>query len=374
MARKRNPENKGLPNRWRFVRGAYYYQVPPGQEQHWDNKKTFRLGKSLPEAYKVWAARLEHQTNVRTIGDLLDRYALEVIPAKAVSTHEQQAIWVRQLKAVFGKLPLTAMKPRLVYRYVDERSKKKTEIVIDERTGKERKRTTGGRTTAHREMELLSHAYTKAVQWGYLDAHPFKGEVRLEGEASRDRYVEDWEIIEALALDSKRSKGSVLAIQAYMRIKIMTGMARSDLLRLRLDEHIKDDGIHIQRHKTAESTGKRTVYLWTPELRQAVEQAKAVRPALSPFLFCNRRGEGYINEKTGKANGWDSMWQRFMERILSETEVKQSFTEHDMRAKCASDAETLEHARALLSHADARTTRKAYRRKAELVQPLKGVG
>jgi len=51
----------------------------------------------------------------------------------------------------------------------------------------------------------------------------------------------------------------VLAIQAYMRLKLMTGMARGDLLRLQAS-HIKDDGIHIQHHKTSGSTGKRTIY------------------------------------------------------------------------------------------------------------------
>lgn len=67
--------------------------------------------------------------------------------------------------------------------------------------------------------QVLSHAYTKAVEWGYIDRHPFKGEVRLQGERPRDRYVEDWETVECLALASKRTKGSVLAIQAYMRLK-----------------------------------------------------------------------------------------------------------------------------------------------------------
>jgi hypothetical protein len=43
------------------------------------------------------------------------------------------------------------------------------------------------------------------------------------------------------------------------------------------------------------------------------------------------------------------MWQRFMERVLAETGVKEYFTEHDMHAKCASDATTL-------AHADSRTT------------------
>jgi integrase len=173
----------------------------------------------------------------------------------------------------------------------------------------------------------------------------------------------------------------VLAIQAYMRLKLMTGMARGDLLRL-TSANLKDDGIHIQRHKTANSTGKRTIYEWDDKkdpvtgalilgpLRRAADQAKSVRPALSPFLFANRKGGSYINEETGESQGWDSMWQRFMDRVLTETKVTERFTEHDLRAKCASDAESLEHARALLSHADARTTEAIYRRKPERVKPL----
>lgn len=223
-----------------------------------------------------------------------------------------------------------------------------------------------------REIEVLSHAFTKAVQWGYIDRHPFKNEVRLEGEKPRDRYIEDWEVLEMLALASPRKKGSVPALQAYIRLKLMTGMARSDLLRL-TSANLKDDGIHIQRHKTAETTGKRTIYAWTPELREAVELAKATRPALSPFLFCTREGKGYIDESTGESHGWDSMWQRFVDRVLKETKVTERFTEHDLRAKCASDAESLEHARALLSHVDARTTEAIYRRRPEVVKPAKGV-
>jgi len=53
------------------------------------------------------------------------------------------------------------------------------------------------------------------------------------------------------------------------------------------------------------------------------------------------------------------MWQRFVDRVLVETNVKHCFTEHDLRAKVASDAASLEKARALLQHADARTTARA---------------
>lgn len=360
--RKRNPENQGLPNRWRHTHGAYYYQVPPGLESLWDGKKMFRLGKTLPEAYRAWSARLDTQSDVRTIGQLLERYLLEVVPTKPPKSQSESISHAKNLGAVFGNQPLT-LKPRYVYKYVELRSQKKTSA-----SG----RITGGKTIAHREIETLSHAFTKAVEWGLIDRHPFKGEVRLEGSPPRDRYVEDWEVIECLSLESRRKKGSVLAIQAYIRIKLMTGMARSDLLRLTASD-LREDGIHIQRHKTRSTTGKRTIYEWTAELRSAVDLAKAARPVLSAFLFCNRKGLGYIDESTGENHGWDSMWQRFMARVLTDTKVTEKFTEHDLRAKCASDAESLAHARALLSHADERTTNAIYRRKPERVKPLKGV-
>jgi integrase len=251
---------------------------------------------------------------------------------------------------VFGDAPLTWLKPQHVYQYVDRR--KATPVA------------------AHRAVDVLSHAYTKAVEWGYIDRHPFKGEVRLQGEKPRDRYVEDWELVECLALDSKRKKGSVLMIQAYIRIKLLTGLRRGDLLRLKTADLKDDDGIHVTPRKTEHSTGKRQIIEWSPELREAIATAKAARPVdIAPWLFCTRKGECYVDEEKGTASGWDSMWQRFMERVLKETKVTERFTEHDLRAKCASDAESLEHARALLAHADSQLTQRVYRRRPERVKP-----
>lgn len=351
MPRARKQENLGLPKRWRLKHGAYYYQVPPGQESAWDGKQLFRLGPTLPEAYKVWSERIGQVDGAKTIGALLDRYLLEVVPKKGATTQGHNRIAVKPIRAAFGKMHLLEIKPRHVYKYVDEREAK---------------------TSAHREIEILSHAFTKAVEWGYIDRHPFKGEVRLEGEEPRDRYVEDWELDECLSLVSKRKKGSVLAVQAYIRIKRITGMSRGDMLRLRPAVDFSEEGIHIQRHKTAKKTGKRTIYLWTDELRAAVKDALTARPVdISPWLFCNRRGECYIDEETGRAGGWDSMWRGFMARVLAETKVTKRFTEHDMRAKAGSDADSDSHAQSLLSHASINTTRRIYRRKAERVKPIR---
>ncbi len=350
MPKPRKKENKGLPARWRIAHGAYYFQVPKGFESKWDGKQLFRLGKTLPEAYRTWADRVASIDDAKTIAELLDRYALEVVPKKSVTTQAQNAVAIKRVRAMLGNVPLLGLKPRHVYQYIDKRTAK---------------------TAARREMEILSHAYTKAVEWGYLDRHPFKGEVRLDGERPRTRYVEDWEIVECLAVESRRKAGSVLAIQAYMRVKLLTGLRRGDLLRLTMS-NLQDDGIHVTPGKTEHSTGKRLIIEWSDELREAVAMAKAARPVkLAPWLFCNMRGEGYFDEESGRAGGWDTMWRNFMAKVLETTKVKERFTEHDMRAKCASDAETLEHARALLAHADGKVTEKIYRRKPERVKPLR---
>jgi integrase len=351
MPRKRNAENMGLPLRWKKTHGAYYYQVPQGLEALWDGKKTFRLGKTLPEAYRAWAARLESIDGAKTIGALLDRYALEVVPTKAVRTQVENQRAVARLRKPFGAMPLSSIRPQHLYIYVDKAKM---------------------RIPAMKEVKLFSHVFTKAVEWGYIDRHPFKGQIVMEGPGPRDRYVEDWEIIECLALGSKQKKGSVVMLQNYIRLKLLTGISRGDMLRLEPAKDFTEQGIRVQRHKTTGSTGKTTIYEWTPDLRAAVESALASRPVhIAPWLFCTRKGTCYIHDTKETTDGWDSMWQRFMDRVLKETKVTKRFTEHDLRAKCASDADSLEHARSLLSHADSAVTKRIYRRKPEHVKPLK---
>lgn len=365
MPKVRNQENQGLPRRWTYRNSAYYFQVPRGQESHWDNKKLFRLGKTLPEAQKAWVERKsEPSEKPKLVGQMLDRYAFEVIPKKAVTTQKRELRDIKMLKSVFDKMPIEKFEPMHAYEYVDRRSKKK--IIME---GKQKVRH-GGPSAARHELGTLSHAFTCAIRWGCIKQHPFKGQLQLETLPPRTRYVEDWEIVECLSIKSKRKKGSVKIIQAYIRIKLLMGLSKSDLLRLNPEQQFKEDGIHTLRHKTAKRVGKGTIYEWTPELRFAIKDAMDVRPVKdASFLFCNKFGLGYIDEQTGESSGWDSMWQRFMGRVLTETKVTHNFTEHDLRAKCASDADSLEHARALLSHVDARTTNRIYRRKAERVRP-----
>ncbi|MDP8983606.1 MAG: tyrosine-type recombinase/integrase [Pseudomonadota bacterium] len=346
-----------MPARWRLYHGAYYYRVPPGLEALWGGRKQYRLGSTLGEAASEWAKRMANaERRIVYIRDLLDRYAIEAIPMKAAATQRGDNLALVNLRKVFGDMLLDDLEPRHIYKYVDARVNKQGQK---------------SPATGVHEIRVFKHAFTKAVEWGLISKHPFKGEVRLKGTKPRSRYVEDWEIIEALSLVPKRKSGSVLMLQAYVRVKMLIGIRRGDMLRLRMSD-ITEAGITVRPHKTANSTGLVRTFEWTPALRAAVEMALVARPIdIAPWLFCTKRGEGYFNEETGQATGWDSMWQRFMSRLLAETKISQRFTEHDLRGKVGSDAESVERARQLLGHADSKITERVYRRKPELIRPLR---
>ena len=350
MPPRRNPENQGLPARWVFDHGAYYFIVPKDQRARWDGKAWFPLGKSLAEAYRTWAGRVEVAKSAKTIGELLDRYLIDVVPKKAAKTQTENKRHIAALRPTFGEMFLEDIEPQHIYRYIDNRTAK---------------------TAAMREVEVLSHAYTKAVEWGYIKAHPFKGEIRIEKDApdeDKKHLIEAWEVAEIMALPARRRKGSVRMIQAYIQLKLLTGLRQRDLLLMQMSQ-IKEDGIHVTVSKTRRSTGKRIIYEWTDSLRAAVDRAVAVRPAISPFLFCNKFGEGFV-EEDGTAGDWNNMWQKFAARLIKETKITAKITDHAFRWKVGSDAENIERAQQLLGHADKRTTEKFYRLKAERVRPV----
>lgn len=135
MPKARSAQNRGLPSRWVLHHGAYYYHVPAGLESRWDGKKKFRLGDSLPEAYRTWAARLENIDAAETVAQLLDRYALEVVPTKGPKQQLDDNRYVRRLRSVFGELLLTDMRPQLIYQFIDK-SPKKDQYVMAKRSAK----------------------------------------------------------------------------------------------------------------------------------------------------------------------------------------------------------------------------------------------
>ncbi len=318
----------------------------------WDGKAWFRLGSNLADAYKVWAERVARPTEITTIGALLDRYLLEVVPTKAARTQEGNRSQIRNLRPVFCDMPIDALEPHHIYQYHDARTAKRA---------------------AELEIETLRHVLTKAVQWGLLKRHPFKGEVRIERARNtsgkrKSRYVEDWEILEMLALPPAARRCSTRMLQAYVRIKLLTGIRQTDMLMMGVD-WLKDEGIRFRPHKTINSTEQEMIFEWTPLLREAVDAAIAARPALSPYLFCDDRGAPLIDIETTKAKKFQERWQRFVKRLVAETKIEKPMTERSLRCKAGSDEASIARAQELLGHADARTTRTFYRLAPNRVKP-----
>lgn len=339
----RRTENRALPAGWRIKHGAYYYRPPVNLRELWDGKTEYRLGKTLSEAYRVWANKLELYADATTMAELLDRYALEVVPLKSSKSQESNYASIRKLRAVFGHMPIETVKPKHVYQYRDKRGQY-------------------GRTAANHDIACLSHVFSKAIEWGLCENHPIKSKVRKFSTPPRRRYIEDWEIHEALTVASP-------FIACYIRLKLLTGLRRADLLSLRISD-LKDDGIHVMPRKTAHSTGKRIIIGWSDELRAAVDDALGIRKKiLSIWLFHTNRGQPYIKDD-GSAAGFSSIWQRFMARVMKDTRITERFTEHDLRAKVASDTDG-DHARRLLGHSNIQITERVYRRKPEMIQPTK---
>lgn len=348
MPRKRNKENLGLPKRCRWSGKTIFYRVPPGLEKYWDGKKSFPLGKTPAQAFTELGKRLEAPKQVVTVGDLLERYVLQVSSEKKPQSRKSDIRCYKELVRAFHSIWIQDIKPIDVYQYIEKRTAK---------------------IAARRERSLLSHAFTKAVEWGCIEEHPFKGEVRLTGEKARTRYIQDWEIKEIKKLQPKRKKGDPLPmLKAYIDLKYLIGLRQGDMLRLREFRGKVGDKIPLITGKT----GKRIELEITQSVFDAMQECMKARPVhIGPWLFCNRRGKPYFSAEKGDASGFASIWRRMMDRVMAETKVTERFTEHDIRAKSGSDAKDKYRAQELLTHDSVATTSRAYRRKPEVIRPLK---
>jgi integrase len=340
--RKRNPENVGLPPRWRFRSGAYWFQVPPGQRDRWDGKQTFRLGSSLHEAHKVFSERVRHlETRTTMIGGLIEKYRLRVLPNLAPTTQASQLVQLRQLNSVFGAVAVEDIEPVHCYKYVEARTAK---------------------VSAKHEISLLKSIFQYAIGWGDLRVHTLK-DVKIKPQTTaRTRYVTDDEIKACLSHED-RSQFSTPVCQAYIKLKLLTGLRKSDILRLTV-ANVTDDGLLTDTSKNKGGL----LFLWSDALHAAVEEAKAARPTQrTTLIFCNRRGESLVTE-AGRTGTFDSMWVDFISRVKEKSGISH-FTEHDLRGKVGSDAESDERAAQLLGHSTTAVTRKHYRRKMQIVKP-----
>lgn len=321
MGRKRT-SRLDLPERVYFHHQAYYYVHRSGK---WE-----KLDTDYVKAMAIWATRLAEQcTEIVTVGDLLNRYIVEVVPTKAERTQKDNLHEIRYLRAFFGEMPCTGVEAKHVAAYLDARTAK---------------------TRGNREVALLSHAFNKAILWGICKYNPCSVPGMRNREAPRDRYVTDEELAAFRALCPEWMK-------IYIDLKGLTGLRQQDLLALQWSD-ITEEGITVCPIKTQTSTRKRILIAMTPEL----DSLLASLPKSGKHCFTTRLKQSYTS------SGFQSIWKRLMTKFIVVGGVR--FHEHDLRGKVATDMNDPIAAQKLLGHKDMSMTEDYIKaRQTEVVQP-----
>lgn len=328
--------------------GAWRYRVK-AHEMAIYGVSWHKIGTTVADVYTFLADASRRESGgyeyIATVGAALDKYAAEVLPRKAYFTRRANMVSITRLKMVFGKSSPQSVTAPDVFTYRN---------LIGDKHGKK---------SANNDIEVIGHLFSKLIEWGVIKnwEHPIRGQRIKFSLPSRDRYVTHEEITESLKVANPM-------LQVYIPFKLKTGLDKSTIMRIGLED-IAEDGItysrgKLKRYDTAKKPKKKLIP-WDDELRVLVDAALSLHQRPSATLFATREGKPYIDDD-GKTAGFNSVWQRFMKRVADDTGVELRFTEHDLRAKSASDEKDEKIASKRLDHSSQSTTNRVYRRKAEI--------
>ncbi|RUR38497.1 tyrosine-type recombinase/integrase [Vreelandella populi] len=313
-------DNPGIPRVY-WKSGAWRYKCNDRQKALIGNS-WIKLGNTAKEAkaeFEKWQARLFPKSGM---GRIFDRYEAEIIPAKrSEATRRSNMQELKKLRAVFAECEPEDIKVHDIYAYMDARGVQ-------------------SKNQANHELALLKHIFRYAQRWGIVEHNPADPVTKFKLKP-RDRYVSDAEFSAFLRHTSPW-------VRRYALLKYKTGLRQRDLLQLRLDQ-LTMEGIELRSSKV----GKLIIIPWDDGLKQLVSEVKAdnlSRGKQGATLFCKRNGEAYDKDH------FHSRWQYGMRKAIKEGGIDR-FTEHDLRAKHATDAELLGiDVQSNLQHSDRRTT------------------
>lgn len=327
MGRKRTHSPSWLPKRVYPHRASYVYKPLNG--------KPIRLGPiSDPAACLAEYARIVGPQGVPvTLGDVIDRYLLEIVPKLAPGSQETYRLYCSKLKAVFEHMRPDEVTINDLYDYHDAR---------------------GSRVRANREITILGAVYRHAIRWRAASGNPVRDFI-YAAEPGRERVVTGSE-------RRRFARGYCPRwLRGYLALKLLTGRRQGELLKLTLFSE-KPSGIAFRILKKRKE--RELIVSWTPRLRRVWKWLKSLpRPSTTPAVFIGERGRP-VNARSLK-----SVWHRAMGRW--ERDGNNRFWEHDLRAFTAGAAESDERARELMDHGSLSTTRKSYRRTTAKVRPLR---
>lgn len=316
---RRRETHLNLPSHMHKKRNSYYYVT-------WENgkRKWIPLGNDLAAARLEWA-RLENIADDAlesvTFEVAAARYERDILPDKAPKTREEYARQLRTLRAVFGKVPLDAITPQFVRRYLDER---------------------GAKVAANREKALLSTVFNHAREWGYTaTANPCAG-VRAHKERGRERYIEDAELQRVI-------EHACRPLRDALELAYYTGQRPSDVRKLKRTD-IRDGSLWIRQGKTKAAL---RIEIEGPLLdiifRITTDPVPLVPGAVRSLYL--------VQDENGQPLTKSQLYWRFKKARTAAGVADFQF--RDIRAKSATDTEEIGgmgHARRLLGHTSERMT------------------
>jgi len=265
---------------------------------------------------------------------VMDAYIKEQLPTRKERTQQDYLASISILRRVFGEMRPEDIEPKDIYAYMRLRQ---------------------APVRANRDIAVLSNILNQAIRMGLINANPCK-QVRRNEEHPRTREVLDSEIAAFLP-------HCPVWLQAYVRLKLLTGLRQGDLLNIRLDQ-LREGGLFIQTNKR----GKRLLFTWTDDLRLTIDAIRSLRHRVTSLYLIN-------SERNGtklSSSGFKSAWARAMKKAIIAGSLTESFAENDLRAKVASEAIELgQNATAMLGHSSDAVTKRHYQRGTQKVEPLK---
>jgi integrase len=261
------------------------YFTPEGKRR----RKFFPLKKDA-EAYlgKVVSAKREgryhdvfdvKKETLVTFNELADRYVENYGGQRSFERFKSHV--VRDLRAEFGDRRLSEIT------YLDLETYRNRRKGTPTKAGKPRTD-----ASVNRDMAIIGHMLSKAVEWGMLEISPFKKGKRLMFKENnhRLRFLSDAEV-EALI------KACSPHLRPIVEVAFLSGMRRGELLGLKWEE-IRNGFIYLTETKS----GKARQIPINDRLAEVLKEVRREKQLKSPHVFCDSQGRRFFEVKRSFAS------------------------------------------------------------------------
>jgi integrase len=274
------------------------------------------------------------------MNELFDLYQAECLPSLQPRSRRDYLGILVILRAAFGHLEASAVKPRHVYEFINVPK---------------------GRIHRNRMVTILSTVFIKAMGRWCLDedlTNPCTVVERWPTKP-RQRYVTDEEF------NGFRTT-TCPQVQIAMDLALLIGQRQGDIVGLKWSqvktENIPRDKWHITIDQG--KTGKKLAIFISKAVEDVLDRAWLLEPHWPHEYVIRTQFGGRYTE-----DGFRAMWQRYCRAW--EDAGNERFHYHDLRAKCISDNKDFDAAYLLSGHIDPKMTRGTYDRSRREVQPLR---